>query len=232
MGADNVCMSQETTSAAAQKLQEFYASNRFQEGIDLLLETKDQWQSGRFHELLGSFHLKMDHYAVARYHLELALKKGNITGSVQHNLDFVLQQLGMNSSYNSTWFERFVDSLSLWPFEIWAALTLVLLALSIWKIGPRWRSGKRSLVIVLWLLALVPQGIYWGIFQYRVSAIALEDTPLHEGPSALFESVKTLRAGEKVIIEEGSDGWSFIGSPRVWGGWVKSEKLGFLGRDE
>lgn len=224
-------MSDLSTSAALQKLQEFYASDRFQEGIDLLLETRSQWQSARFHELLGSFHMKLENFAVARYHFELAVAKGNLSPAVQNNLDYVLQQMGL-TAHAPQWFDRTVDTLSMWPFEIWATLTLILLALSFWKLRARWQHGSRVFAISLWLAALVPQIVYWGVFAPRVHAVALEDIPLYEGPSALFSSVKTLRAGEKVLIDGGSEGWSFVTFPSVMRGWVKSEKLGFIGRGE
>ena len=89
---------------------------------------------------------------------------------------------------------------------------------------------ERKLFIFLWLLALLPQVIYWMVFENRLSAIVLEETPIHEGPSAVFESPKTLRAGEKVIIGKNGEGWSFIVAPKVLSGWIDSTKLGYLGR--
>ncbi len=224
-------MSDLSTSAALQKLQEFYASDRFQDGIDLLLETRSEWEPARFHELLGSFYMKLDSFAVARYHFEMAVAKGNLSPAVQNNLDFVLQQMGL-SAYGNHWFERLVDTLSMWPFEIWATLSVVMLALSFWKLRQRWQHGSRIFIVTLWLLSLVPQLVYWGVFAPRVHAVVLEDIPLYEGPSAVFSSAKTLRAGQKVIIDGGSEGWSFVTFPNVWRGWVQSEKLGFIGRGE
>lgn len=227
---DNTFMSQTTMSAALQRLQELYSANKFQDGIDLLLETRSDWGSAQFHELLGSFHMKLDHFAVARYHFEMALTKGAVTPTVKHNLDFVLTKLGLGEVYYTSWWDRLVDQLGLMPFEFWACLSLLFLVLAVWKIRSRWKSGSRILIIGLWLMAIIAQAAYWGFFQARLSAIVLEETPLYEGPSAVFQAPKTLRAGEKVLIGQNADGWSYIVSPQVLSGWIESQRLGFLGR--
>lgn len=222
-------MSQTSMSAALQNLQDLYSNNKFQEGIDLLLESKSQWDSSQFHELLGAFHMKLDHYAAARYHFEMAMSKGAVGTTLNHNLDYVLQQLGLGSNYHTTWWERMVDTLAMAPFELWASFSLLCLALAFWKMRQRLAMGKKTAIIVLWLFALVPQIVYWGGLQGRTSAIVLQEAPLYEGPSAVFAAPKTIRAGEKVLIDRSSDGWAFIVSPKVLSGWIESKSLGFLG---
>lgn len=217
-------------SAALQKLQEMYSSNNFQAGVDLLLETRADWNPAQFHELLGSFYMKLENYAAARYHLELAIQKGGASPSITHNLDYVMSQMSLVSSSYVAWWERAYDTMSLLPFEFWAALTLLFLSAALWRFRWRWQSGSRVLIISLWIIAAIPQVLYWGLFESRVSAIVLEETALYEGPSSVFAAPKTLRAGEKVIIGNGGDGWSFIIAPQVLSGWVESANLGFLGR--
>mgnify|MGYP003689138199 CR=1 FL=1 len=94
----------------------------------------------------------------------------------------------------------------------------------------KWKYGSKTLVIFLWIAALIPQGLYWGYYQQQMSAIVLQETPIYEGPSAVFTSPKTIRAGEKIQIDKNSDGWSLIISPQYLSGWVESQKLGFIGR--
>ncbi len=222
-------MSQTSMSAALQNLQDLYSNNKFQEGIDLLLESKSEWDPSQFHELLGSFHMKLDHFAVARYHFEMAMSKGAIGPTLSHNHDYVLQQLGVSSGYYSTWMEKTLDFLNLVPFEIWVSLSLICLALSFWRMRQRLALGNKTAIIVFWLLALIPQIFYCGVLEGRSTAIVLQEAPLYEGPSAVFESPKTVRAGEKVLIDKSSDGWAFIVSPQVLSGWIESKSLGFLG---
>src|SRR5690606_4097345 len=100
-------------SAALQKLHEMYSSNNFQAGVDMLLETRSDWNPAQFHELLGSFYMKLENYAAARYHMELALQKGAISPSLTHNLDFVVSKMSLVSSSYVAWWERAFDTLSL-----------------------------------------------------------------------------------------------------------------------
>lgn len=223
-------MSQNTISAALQTLQEQYTNKNFEAGVELLIQTKTQWEPAQFHELLGSFYLKLENFAAARYHFELSLSKGGLNPAISHNLEYVIEKMGLASAHGTSWWDNLINILSLMPFEFWAAITLILLSFSFWKVRKRWQSGQRKIVIFLWLVALLPQVIYWSVFENRLSAIVLEETPIHEGPSAVFESPKTLRAGEKVIIGKNGEGWSFIVAPKVLSGWIDSTKLGYLGR--
>ncbi len=229
-GDDNTSMSENSISALLQKLQQLYTEKSFQEGVDLLIESKSQFNQAQFHELLGSFHMKLDHYAAARYHFEMALSKGASGQTIHHNLEYVLGKLGIMSHYSMNFFERSYETVSLLPFEFWAAISLLFLAIAIWNLRFKWKHGSRFLVITLWLAALIPQGLYWGHFQPQVAAIVLSETPLYEGPSAVFSSPKTIRAGEKIIIDKNKDGWSLIVSPKFLSGWVENQNLGFLGR--
>ncbi len=223
-------MSENSISALLQKLQVLYTEKNFQEGIDLLIESKKQLNLAQFHELLGSFHMKLDHYAVARYHFEMAMSKGAAGQTISHNLEYVLLKLGMASSHSVGLIERTIETISLLPFEFWATTSILLLAISLWNLRFRWKHGSKLLVVAIWLMALIPQGIYWGVFKNQVAAIVLMETPLYEGPSAVFSSPKTLRAGEKILIDKNKDGWSLIVSPSFLSGWVESQNLGFLGR--
>lgn len=223
-------MSQNSLSALLQNLQDLYVKNSFQEGIDLLIESKSQLNQAQFHELLGSFHMKLDHFAAARYHFEMAIMKGATGSTLQNNLDFVLSKLGMTPQASINVFQDFYQSLALLPFEFWATISVLILSLAFWNIRRKWKYGSKALVIVLWLAALIPQGLYWGYYQQQVSAIVLQETPIYEGPSAVFTSPKTIRAGEKIQIDKNSDGWSLIVAPQYLSGWVESQKLGFIGR--
>lgn len=215
-------------SAALQKIQELYSNQNYSDGVELLLETRGDWNPAQFHELLGSFYMKLENYAAARYHFELAIQKGGVTQAVVHNLEYVLQQMGLITSTKESLIERVLEFFSQMPFEFWATISLAFLACAVWRLRSRWFHGSRFLIIMLWLLALLPQGLYWGIYESRVTAIVLAEGPLYEGPSAIFDSAKTVRAGEKVVISKNDEGWAFISSPEVLSGWIESSNLGFI----
>ena len=207
-------------NAALQELQEMYSSNDFQAGVDLLIKTRGNWSPDKFHELLGSFYLKLENFARARYHLELALEKGSLSSSVTHNLEYLMVEMGFSESGYTGWWDQFNNVVSLLPFEIWAALSLLLLSAAFWKFHRRWHGQGRKFILTMWICAALPQVLFWGVLQQRMSAIVLEEAPLYEGPSSVFNVAKTLRGGEKVVIGKDGNGWSLIVAPKFFRGWV------------
>ena len=84
---DNRSMKIYNTKQIMKTLQSLYLAGDYKKARDLLLKNKNSFDEGVFHYNLGTIYLKTKDFAVGRYHLEKALRKGYVSSKTLSNLE-------------------------------------------------------------------------------------------------------------------------------------------------
>lgn len=219
-------MPEHNTVAPDKSLETLYVSGDYKGAIRQLLEKKSQFSEAQFYFNLGTLHAKDGQLAVARFQLEKAQKLGFINTFGSHNLELVKMKLQVDDlSSSGSWPDTFYEY-STGPYQqLWPTLTLVMLIAMFILIYKKIIRTKKSIGLFL-LLSLSPV-LFWQMHIKNVRlAIALKETPIFEGPSAIYSSKSQLRGGSKIIIGKINNGWSFIERPIFLSGWVSNKDLG------
>ena len=214
-----------STNELLKSLQDHYANGKYEAGIDLLVDNRDSFDPAQFHYNLGTFYAKSNNMAAARYNLEKSLLSGAVGTEVYHNLRVVKSQLAVEDISNSPFIkDKLVDKGLTAPGGSFLLLTLVLILLTL--LMYKFKVVQKSYVLAIALIiSIVPVSIdklYLGNLTYGV---ALERVNVYEGPSEIFDSVKSLEPGSKVIIGKIKKGWFFISNPIDASGWIKKDSL-------
>ncbi len=209
-------------------LESLYLEKDFEGAKNYILKHRDQFDSGQFHYNLGTLHAKLGDYAVARFHLEKAVKEGYVGTNGVYNRFVVKSILKTNDVGNSPLFwDRFLTQSKELPVGAFLGMTLLLVLI----VGVLVRFKlivKKAIIIPLILLTIVPVGFHYFYLDKIEVAISLKDIQLREGPSKIYSETSTIKAGAKVITGERSGEWIFIKAPLKFAGWAHRDTLGFL----
>jgi len=225
MGNNNI---EKVTKSPLQQFEEFYANKQFVEAKNILLQNKQQFDSGIFHYNLGTTYAKLGDLGASRFNLEKALHHGFNNSKSTNNLNYVLEKLQVEDLTTS---DSIKDRTMSWllsnPTDVYIAigLSLTILILTIAIIRKiKWKTTL-ILSIIMFAIPVLLNNVFLSSLHY---AIALKDIPTYEGPSKIFQQKGQLKAGVKIIIEENKDGWIFIKFPENLAGWVKKDHLGIF----
>ncbi|MFN8371087.1 MAG: SH3 domain-containing protein [Bacteriovoracaceae bacterium] len=203
-----------------------YTKAEYDKGIDLLLKNKEKFDSGLFHYNLGTFFLKKENYAVARFHLEKAAKLGFLNKSLYNNLSYAQDKLNVTMLEKSdklleNVLYSFLDYGSTLYLNVALFLGVVILVCQRLKI-----INSKLKVMVLIFLFFIP--FLFSIYSQKnyKYAIILKASDIREGPSGIFPKTREVAAGLKVIVDRTVDGWSFIKYPDSAVGWIDKNEIG------
>ncbi len=203
-----------------------YTKAEYDKGIELLLKNKDKFDTGLFHYNLGTFFLKKENFAVARFHLEKAAKLGFVNKSVYNNLNYAQEKLNVvmlekSDQIIENVLYRFLDYGSSLYLNIALLLGVLILLLQRFKVITS--NIKVIFIIVLFFVPFLFSIYSQKNFKY---AIILRSSVVREGPSGIFPKTKDVAAGLKVIVDKTVDGWSFIKYPDAAVGWIDKNEIG------
>ncbi|MFI5390119.1 MAG: SH3 domain-containing protein [Bacteriovoracales bacterium] len=209
-------------------LESLYIKGEIASAVDAQKKMEGALNPGHLYYNLGSLYLKKGDVAAARYYLELSKKNNFNTSMVDHNLGVAkrtleVKEIGLEEGFTNNAI-NFVLQTS--PVNF-LTLTLILsfLTLFIWRI----RLFKNKIVIIIcFLISFIPflfQQFYLSKIKF---AISLDVTEIHEGPSAIFSKIGSVRPGEKVLVGEENNNWLYISYPKNLNGWVDKSKVGIL----
>jgi tetratricopeptide (TPR) repeat protein len=215
-----------TNSTKESSFDVLYLKKDYKGAAQYLLKNNKQIDSGIFHYNLGTVYSKMGDQATARFHLEKAIQDGYINSSSLNNLAYVKSQLQVDDLTNSTSLPDELVSISTSiPSAGYLSISLALIVLFIVLI--RFKKIEKKLVIALVLLVSLTPILFSNFYVKNINfAIALQDIPLYEGPSKIFNQKGKVRAGSKVIIGHLKDGWFQVEFPVSLSGWVNKDQLG------
>jgi hypothetical protein len=215
-----------TETSMKMPFEELYLKKDYKGAVNYLLQNKQQFDSGIFHYNLGTLYSKTCDYPAARFHLEKAIKEGNINSSSLNNLAYVKGQLQVDDLSTSTNLsDQVMNSVLLIPPAAYLSMTLLFLLCGILLLRAQ-RLVKKASIAIFILLIMAPlafSNLYLGKINY---AIALKDVPLYEGPSKIFSEKGTVKAGSKIILGDFKEGWFYVKFPIFLTGWISKDQLG------
>jgi len=218
-------MSKITIETTLKSLQASYEKGDIGTYRDTLISNKDLFPKGDFHYYLGAGYLKENNLPAARYNLEKSLMLGHVTPETYKNLQFIHSNLAVEDvSDSGSYHDQFLNQAMMVPAEYYFILTLLLCSIFLTLI----KSNKIIKNIKNWVLTAAISLLPLFLFIYLKTfhfAMVLGDTPIFEGPSAIYPQVTVAKAGTKFIVGQKSDDWYFIKAPSHILGWVKKQDL-------
>lgn len=211
-------------------LEPLYHQSKWQQIIDQLEQHQDQLAGWLYHYNLGTVYSKMEAYGAGRYHLEKALSLGAPRTDALNNLEYVLANVPIQDFGRSHEVMDQVFSVWLqWPSVSFLALGLVIFfvfTLILWR--KRLRPGLGTLAVGL--ACLLPVTLDQLVVRKYQVAIVLQEVPVLEGPSGIFEEKYEIPEATKVMVRPATktEGWYQIIRPQRLSGWIAQDKLGFL----
>ena len=219
-------MAKTTTEELAKSLESLYTEGKFQEARELLLEHKMAYPKGHFHYNLGTLYAQEGHLAAGRYHLEKAISENFVNPMALNNLETLKGKLAVQDlSSSENFYDQAIDFSLLVPAGLWLSGTLILF-LALWVLVRIKKLVSRAAIEGVAAVALMPLAystFYLGPIDY---AMTLQEAPIHNGPSKIYLSNKTLPAGSKIIVGRENNGWYLIEHPLNLSGWVYKDTLG------
>ncbi|MBC7428787.1 MAG: tetratricopeptide repeat protein [Bacteriovorax sp.] len=205
---------------------ELYLKKDYKGAAQYLLKNKQQIDSGIFHYNLGTVYSKMGDHAIARFHLEKAIQEGYINSASLNNLTYVKSQLQVDDLTTSTSFpDELISTATSIPAAGYISMTLVLVVFFVLLIRLK-KIEKKWVMIVLMILSLTPF-LFSNFYVKNINyAVALQDIPLYEGPSKIFNEKGKVRAGSKIVVGQFKDGWFQVEFPISLSGWINKDQLG------
>jgi len=211
------------------ELEQLYLDGKYTELKEKLVKDRDSLSPGVFHYNLGTILAKEGNLAAARYNLEKAKSLGFSHPALIKNLDSVTKKVQV-TQYNSEkpldikLLEGFVftsDSLFLLASLLCALFMTILLRMKLIK--------NRYIFVALLALSTTPFLV--KKYHYNttyMTAVNIKATKVFEGPSEIYEPIKEIEGGQKVIIGKSFEDWIFVNWPVEYSGWVKRQDLGVL----
>jgi len=202
------------------KIETFYTTKDYDGGIKFLQSIKSSLDDSVYHYNLGTFLAKKNELSQARFHFEVAKDLNFNKSMLENNLKVVKQTLQVNIIEEpETITEHLIGGVDAFPKDYFLSFFLVILLISsiIYK---KYKSLTAS--ILLMLLALVPLGTNKYIKTKYKQAVVIENSPVFDGPSDVFEQINEAPNGVKIILsEKRENNWFFIDYPTALRGWIK-----------
>lgn len=222
---DNEIMENISIPFILKSLETSYLNKKFDDGIDLLLKHKNLLDSGSFHYYFGSFHLKKNDFAVARYHLEKAVNDGYYDSGIFHNIDVAKSNLpSVSIEANQAPMDKALSSSLTLGSEYYLMFGLVLSTLFLLFFLKQWLE-KWWITAIFVVLAFVPLIFKMTYLDSRAFALNFKEVKIKQGPSDIYDDIGSLPVGTKVILGKKYNGWYFIEAPKKLNGWVNKNKI-------
>ncbi len=201
--------------------EDFYVKKDYSNALQTLEKHANVLPAGLLHYNLGTVYLRMENWALARYHFLRADNAGFSRTELQQNMQLVEERLELSRlehPLNSTDF--IIKGALVVQNEILTSLSLILLVAGLIVL----RKSASVLKVVLWsFIVILPIGLSYGIGMLP-KYIVTEPLVLADGPSAIFDTTGELPAGVMVIVKT-KDDWKEIIYPSRFTGWVKASGL-------
>ncbi len=218
-------MDNTNTNIGLKELEELFVAKKFSEAREYLLGKKSELEPGLFHYNMGVVLGEEGNFAGARYHFEIAKKKGFAHPAIYKNLNVVEERVDSNAKPSGI-FENITSFYVTTPTSmfIFSSLLVSLIALIILKY-----IKVRKLIITLVLIFLaLPTLFKVGYFEQRYStALSLKEVELFQGPSNIYDVIDMVPAGKKLIISKNYSEWVFIEYPIEFSGWIDRKKVAY-----
>jgi len=219
-------MSDGSTDDNLKSLEQLYIEGNFDSALDGLLSLKSELSPGHFHYNMGTLYAKTGKYAASRYHLEKSISEGHINSKVLNNLSFVKEKIQPDDLNLSPWGQTLM---TLSPFSFYLYLLISLIFVMNLLLAVRFQKLKSPVLIgIFTLLSLFPISFKHFYLNKLNFAIGMEDIQIYEGPSKIYAQTGQIKAGSKVLVRNGGDGWFYIEVPTGHSGWVFKKDLGFF----
>jgi len=210
------------------ELEQLYLNGKFEELKSKLIKDRDSLSPGVFHYNLGTVLAKEGNLAAARYNLEKAKDLGFQHPALYKNISAVKKNVEVKSYAEVPLDVKVLEAFVFTPETVFILVSLCL-ALFV-SLLYRFKVFKNKLVLVLCLFILSTPVLikkYYYDTNY-LTGINIKDTKIYEGPSEIYEPLKEVVGGQKVILGKSYEEWIFINWPVEYAGWVKRQDLGIF----
>jgi hypothetical protein len=218
-------MADNNINNSLKKLEELYLNKEFAGLRDELMKIKKDISPGLFHYNLGTAFAKDGMFAAARYNFEKAKKEGLNNLALSKNLELTVEQIDGRPelSFSEDLFDFSVGASS----SLFLTMTLVLVLFSV--LLKKFKVISRVVFVVLLIVSSSPYLIKTKYLNEKFHVgVNLKDLKIYEGPSAIYDILKVVPPGQKVIVGKKFEDWIMIESPMEHAGWVKRNDLGLL----
>lgn len=202
------------------KIETFYTSKDYDGGLEFLDSIKSSLDDSVYHYNLGTFLAKKNELSKARFHFEIAKDLNFNKSMLDNNLKVVKQSLQINTIEKPESFtENLIHGIDMFPRDYFLSFFLIVLLISS-LIFKKYKSLSASLILML--IALTPLATKNFIKNKYKQAIVVENSPIFDGPSDIFEQITEAPNGVKIILsQERENNWFFIDYPEPLRGWIK-----------
>jgi hypothetical protein len=218
-------MGNTNTSSVLKTVEDLYLKGEFGEALDYVSKNRHDLSASLYHFTLGTLYSKNNQIGLGRLHLEKAVKKGGINNFTLTNLSLTASQKQIEDLSNSPLlFERLMDQGLVFPLKGYGIISLLVFIFVFYLI--RIKKFQTNLIkVVMVLLSLIPIGLGYFLHNSLTSAIVMQDIPVREGPSKIYEENTLVSEGSKVIVKSHVNGWYAIEYPKHLAGWIKDDAI-------
>lgn len=219
-------MADSSTQDILKTLKVSFEQSNYKNGINFLLEKKDDLPKDTFHFYLGNLYLKQGDLGAGRYNLEKARKLGYDHQILENNIKFVEGKVSEYGSFRSEEVSSIIVETAMQmplQFDILIASILILIVVAAKKFKFILTNAVFAALLVL---AILPLGFKGLAMQGLTEAVVLKEAKVYDGPSKVFSDIRDLPGGVKVLLSTENDGWFFIEYPRQLNGWILAEDIG------
>lgn len=193
----------------------------YEGALRVLKDHQETISSALWHYNMGVIQAKLNHLPEARYHLLMAEKSGLASKELYQNQDLIETKLEI---------PRLEKALSATDYVIKGSLVAsqgIFTFLGLLFIIAGILSLRKKLGLTVFFssigTAIVLLAINFWVHSWD-QVIVLENSPLREGPSAIFEAREELPAGVKIIVKREGE-WLKVVYPSRFEGWIKDQGL-------
>lgn len=217
-------MENDITNNLLKEMESSYLNGDFNQSKEALLKAKASLNDGLFHYNLGTLYAKNNELGAARYNLEKAKKLGFSYPGLDKNLSLTTKLIESTSAQSQLTLTSFMTNISVSYF--------LLFSVSVWLIICLFKKAKMLSIqsfIILSVFAFSPiliKKLY--VDTNFKTAVNLKKIEIYEGPSDIYNVIKEVEEGHKLIIGKSFDEWILVEWPIEYAGWIKRNDIGYL----
>lgn len=196
---------------------QLYRESQFDEALGWLQKNKEEMDSFVYRYNLGVVYAKKQDLPRARFSFEKAKSEIFFDSSLNHNLSSVVQKMGLTAIENPGRWQDYPYYLNTLVPQSFVWVVAFVLA-SIFLVIAR-KASKLRLIIGSFVI-LSFGGAKFLIDSIYPQYIFIEEVKMYEGPSALFDTGRTIPAGAKVMAFKKDESWAKIVYPEGFVSWI------------
>ena len=213
------------TNVALKELEELFVAKKFSDAREYLLGKKTDLSPGLFHYNMGVVLGEEGNLAGARYHFEIAKKKGFAHPAIYKNLNIIEQRVDGKIKSEGI-YENITNFYVSTPSSVFIFVSLFLSLIAL--VTLRYIKSRKLITTSVIALLILPTIVKVSYFEQKYStALSLKEVELFQGPSKVYDVIDLIPAGKKLIISKNYSEWVFIEYPVEFSGWIDRKKVAY-----